>query len=321
MRAAIAGAGALAVMLASAGAPPAGAVALACGPATLTTLSSFDAAVANNIYRGELAGTETTLDISHVTTASDLLAAVAAGNRAATLTAVKRIVYHHFWHIVRLRVLDPSGRLLGDFGGPYVIAPVTGALHAAGKVIGSFVMSVQDDVGFTKLETRAVGDPIAIYVGGRRVTELGADFPATEPAAGLLALDGAQYGLVALPYNAFPTGTLDALIAVPQPPVALATQSCAAVGLGETERVVKRIANRFHPLAAAYGNFVELVHAETGAVVVVRIGLRAIAGSEGPGPAALPQSGTVVYQGRTWSVFSFEPTPPARVFVLVPQTV
>ena len=53
--------------------------------------------------------------------------------------------------------------------------------------------------------------------------------------------------------------------------------------------------------------------------MVVRIGLRSIAGSEGPGPPTLPLSGTVSYQGRTWSVFSFAPTPPARIFVLVPQ--
>jgi hypothetical protein len=321
MRAAIAGAAAAALMLASAGPPAAGALGVACGPATLTTLSSLDAAVANNIYRGEVGGSETKVDIGHVTTAFDLLAAVAAGNSVATLTAVKRIVYHHFWHIVRLRVLDPKGKLLGDFGGPYVIAPVTGALRSGGRVIGSYVMSVQDDVGFTKLETRAVGDPIAIYIGGRRVTEMGADFPTAEPVAGPLALDGAQYGAVALQYNAFPTGTLDALIAVPQPTLAVEAQSCAGVALVETERVVKRIASRFHPLAANYGNFVETVHADTGALVVVRIGLRAIAGSGGPGPAVLPPIGSVAYQGRTWSVFSFEPTPPARIFVLVQQSV
>ena len=321
MGTAIAGAAAAAVMLTSAGPPAAGAAGVACGPATLATLSSLDAAVATNIYRGELGGSETNVDIGHVTTAPDLLAAVAAGNSAATLTAVKRIVYHHFWHIVRLRVLDSTGKLLADFGGPYVIAPVTEPLRLGGKVIGSFVMSVQDDVGFTKLETRAVGDPIAIYVGGRRAAELGADFPVAEPAAGPLTLDGTQYGAVALHYNAFPTGTLDALLAVPQPAVALEAQSCAAVALGETERVVKRIASRFHPLAALYANFVETVHAETGALVVVKIGLRAIAGSEGPGPATLPQSGTVLYEGQTWSVFSFEPTPPARIFVLVQQSV
>jgi hypothetical protein len=284
------------------------------------TLSSFDATVANNIYRGELGGSETNVDIGHVTTAPDLLAAVASGNSVATLTAVKRIVYHHFWHIVRLRVLGPSGKLLADFGGPYVIAPVTGTLRLAGNVIGSYVMSVQDDVGFTKLETHAVGDPIAIYVGGRRVTEIGADFPAVEPTVSALALDGAQYGLVTLHYNAFPTGTLDALLAVPQPTIQLQAQSCAAVALGETERVVKRIASRFHPLAARYANFVETVHSETGALVVVRIGLRAIAGV-GPGRVPRPQCGSVVYESRTWSVFSFAPTPPARIFVLVQQSV
>jgi hypothetical protein len=319
VRASIASTAAAVVMLASAGPPAAGDVGVACGPATLTTLSSFDATVANNIYRGELGGSETKVDIGQVTTAPDLLAAVAAGNSAATLTAVKRIVYHPFWHIVRLRVLDSGGKLLADFGGPYVIAPVTGALRSGGTVIGSFVMSVQDDVGFTKLEGHAVGDPIAVYVGGRRVAEIGGDFPAVEPTASSLALGGVQYGVVTLHYNAFPTGTLDALLAVPNPTLQLDSQSCAAVSLAETERVVKRIASRFHPLAARYGNFVETVHADTGALVVVRIGLRAIAGNQGP--AALPQSGTVAYQGRNWSVFSFEPTPPARIFVLVQQSV
>jgi len=293
---------------------------LACGPTTLTTLTSVDSNVATNIYRGELGGSETNIDIGHVTTSAALLAAVAADNRAATLTVVKRLVYHHFWHIVRLRVLDATGQLLADFGGPYVIAPVSGTLKEDGRVIGSFVLSVQDDIGFTKLESRAVGDPIAIYVGGRRVAEMGADFPLAQPTASALTLAGAGYGLVAMTYNAFPTGTLVAVLGVPVPGLALQSQSCAAISLSENERVVKRIAARFTPLAARYGNFVETVHADTGAIVVVRIGLRAIAGSEGPGPPALPDTGAVSYQGRMWSVFSFEPTPPARIFVLVPQT-
>jgi hypothetical protein len=319
--AALAGAAAAALAGAGASAPGASAAVAACGPATLSTLSSIDAAVASNIYRGELGGSETEIDIGHVTTAPDLLAAVAADNAAATATAVKRLVYHHFWHIVRLRVLDASGKLLADFGGPYVIAPVPGTLRSAGRVIGSFVLSVQDDVGFTKLESRAVGDPIGIYLGGKRVVEVGGDFPIKQPSGSSLTLGGVAYGLISLTYNAFPTGTLVAVLAVPEPALTLSAQSCANVSLEETERVVKRIAARFHPLAARYGNFVETVHADTGATVVVRIGLRAIAGSEGPGPPALPQSGPVNYQGKVWSVFSFAPTPPARIFVLIPQTI
>ncbi|HEY1777152.1 MAG TPA: hypothetical protein VGG41_13415 [Solirubrobacteraceae bacterium] len=292
---------------------------LACGPATLATLTALDSSVATNIYRGELGGSETEIDLSHVGTSAALLAAVAADNQASTLTVVKQLVYHPFWHIVRLRVLDAAGKLLADVGGAYVIAPVSRPLKQNGRVIGSFVMSVQDDTGFTKLESRAVGDPIAIYIGGRRILDLGADFPLAQPTSARLTLDGTSYGLVADTYNAFPTGTLVAVIAVPAPTLVQESQSCASVSLAETERVVKRIAARFDPLAARYGNFVETVHADTGAVVVVRIGLRAIAGSEGPGPPALPQTGPVSYQGKIWSVFSFAPTPPARIFVLVPQ--
>ena len=89
-----------------------------------------------------------------------------------------RLVYHPIWHIVRLRVLDAAGHVLADIGGPYVIAPVPGVLRPDGRAIGSFVMSVQDDVGFTKLETHAVGDPIGIYY--RRAAsspQLGARLP------------------------------------------------------------------------------------------------------------------------------------------------
>jgi hypothetical protein len=315
-------AAALAAALAVAGGgAPASAQPAECGPATAATLATLDAQFATNIYKGELGGSETQVDLGHVTTAPDLLAAVAAGNVKATVDAVKRIVYHPFWHIVRLRVLDASGKLLADFGGPYVIAPVSGVLRSGGKVIGSFVMSVQDDVGFTKLETHAVGDPIAVYVGGDLVASIGAPFPKAEPAAdaGTLVLGGVTYSAQTLVYNAFPSGTLDALLAVPAPTLAQTAEPCATVALGETERVVKRIGARFRPLAALYSNFVETVHADTGAVVVVRIGLRAIAGTAA-GPAALPRSGTVSYEGRQWSVFSFDPTPPARIFVLVAQS-
>jgi hypothetical protein len=305
--------------LASPVAPASAQVATACGPSTLATISALDGEIATNIYHGELGGSETEIDLGHITTAPDLLAAVTADDAAATMTAVKRIVYHPFWHIVRLRVFDASGKLLADFGGPYVIAPVNGTLVSGGKTIGSFVMSVQDDVGFTKLEIHAVDDPIGIYVAGRRVAQLGADFPRLQPTATALTLDGTDYATTTLTYNAFPTGTLQAVLAVPLPAAALSAESCANVALGEIARVSRRIAARFYPLAARYSDFAVTVHADTGAVVIVRIGLRVIAGSAGPGPPVLPTDGSVSYEGKTWLVYSFAPTPPARVYVLVAQ--
>jgi len=295
------------------------AVAAPCGAATVPTLAALDGRIATNIYGGEVGGSETQVDLHHVTGAPDLLAAVASGDAAATVAAVKRIVYHPFWHIVRLRVLDAAGALLADFGGPFVIAPVDGTLVAGGTTIGSFVMSVQDDVGFTKLEMHAVGDPIAIYLGGHLVASLGARFPRVQPIAPRLRLSGSAYAFQSETYNAFPTGTLTAVLAIPIPPPAVTAKSCAAVTLAETRRVVLRIAARYHPLAARYTNFVETAHADTGVLVIVRIGLRVIAGSGGPGPLAIPTAGTVSYLGRIWSVFSFAPTPPARVYVLVAQ--
>ena len=292
-----------------------------CGASTTATLETVDGMVASNIDRGELGGSETQADLEHVEAAPDLLAAVAADNARATEKAVERLVYHQGWHIVRLRVLDSSGNLLADFGGPAVIAPVPGVLRsAAGATIGTFVMSVQDDVGFTKLEVRAIGDPIGIYVGGLLVAQLGGSFPKQEPAGTDVLLRGVHYAADRLTFTAFPIGTLDAVIAVPAPAPSLVRESCAMVGVAEIGRVAERLSLRFHPLVSSYGNYVEVVHSETGAIVVVRIGLRAIAGSEGSGPLALPSRGTVSYEGRLWSVFSFAPTPPATIYLLIPAT-
>ncbi len=310
----------LAAAAVAAGAPAAsGQPAVACGAATTSTLEAIDAMVANNIDRGELGGAETQSDLGRIVSDPDLLAAVAADNIPETVRAVARIVYHHFWHIVRLRVLDASGNLLADVGGPYVIAPVVGVLRSAsGSQIGSFVMSVQDDVGFTKLERRALDDPIGIYVAGALVAHSGAAFPRRQPSVSALRLGGVHYTAETLSFGAFPSGTLEAVIAVPLASAVLRSESCATVQVGEITRVAQRLALRFHPLAASYNNFVELVHADTGAVVVVRIGLRTIAGSVGgPGPPALPSGGTVSYDGRIWSVVSFAPTPPATVYLLI----
>ena len=298
----------------------------ACGASTLATISTVDAMVATNIYRGELGGlgdVETLKDLDRVTRAADLLAAVVADNRAATLRAVKRIVYHPFWHIVRLRVLDAAGRMLADVGGPYVIAPVMGVLQSpGGLVVGSFVMSVQDDLGFAKLERRFVGDPIGIYVHGRLALERGGRFPKIAPTGARATLGGVVYGAVTRTYNAFPTGTLNAVIAVPMPATAVTERPCTAVKVGEIGRVAERIAALFQPtLAAHYAALVEVAAAYTGATVLVRIGLRAIATSDGLGPTTLPlpHNGTVSYLGQSWSVFSFAPTPPARIYVLLAQ--
>ena len=196
-----------------------------CGAATATTVQSVVGSVATNIYRGELIGGEVFANANRVASSARLLAAVASGRRSAVYGAVHALVYHPIWHIVRLRVLDAAGHVLADIGGPFIIAPVAGVLRSGGRTIGSFLMSVQDDVGFTKLETHAAGDPIGIYYQGGLVASLGAHFPALAPSAATMTVGSVAYSVIDETYNAFPKGTLTAVILVPPPPAAWASQT------------------------------------------------------------------------------------------------
>ena len=290
----------------------------ACGSASTATIAAVDATIVSDIYRNELAGTEVSFDLAQITGAHDLLAAVTTHNQAATLKAVQRIVYHPAWHIVRLRVLDSSGQLLADVGGPYVIAPVSGVLRSGGHIVASFAMSVQDDAGETKLETRFLGDPIGIYVSGRLVAERNGNLPSSPPRGAQLTLGGVSYRPVFETDNAFPSGTLDEVVLVAPASAAVATRSCAAVRTGEFGRVAERFAKLAQSLSQHYPGYATTVSIYTGAEVFVRAGARQLASSGGAGPASLPTSGTVSYRGKSWLVFSFEPAASTRVYLLVP---
>jgi len=304
---------------AASSAQPAG----ACGASTSATLASVAALVANNIDRGELSGSETQVDLGHVTSNTALLAAVAADDIPATARAVSRIVYHHFWHIVRLRVLDAAGNVLADVGGPDVIAPVDGVLRSAsGATVGSFVMSVQDDIGVTKLETRFVGDPIGFYLRGELVASLGGPaFPTLQPRGPWLTIAGRRYYALTLTYEAAPSGTLHAVLLVGRPPAALAAESCGAIRAGEFGRVAMRLTHLLGPLAQHWYGYAYWVHIYTGAAVFVRSpdGTQ-LASSDGSDPPSLPASGTLSYEGQSWLVYSFDPLPPTLVYLLVPAS-
>ena len=289
-----------------------------CGAGAQSTIAAVDAAASDRIYGNELAGTEVSFDSAQVSGAPDLLAAVAADNTVAAQAAVSRLVFHPAWHIVRLRALDAAGRILADVGGPYVIAPVSGALRLHGRTVGRYVMSVQDDTGYTKLETRFVGNPIAVYVAARLVAERSAAFPPAPPSGPQLTLDGVDYRVLRETYRAFPSGTLDAVILVAPPPAQVALKPCTTVRAGEFGRIAERFASLAFSLPEHYPGFARTVAIYTGADVFVRRGATQLAATGGAGPATLPNSGTVSYHGHRWLVFSFEPRPSTRVYVLAP---
>jgi hypothetical protein len=290
-----------------------GAGAKAC-PSAGAAISAVDRAAALRIYAGELHGAETMADIGHVTRSPALLSAMAGSNPAAIQAAVHGLVYAPRWHIVRLRVLK-AGKVLADVGGPYIIAPVTGTLRLHGRTVGSYVMSVQDDVGFVKLVSRFIGAPIDIYRNGVFLMGTLKPAPQAMSTGTTVTVAGSTYRASVMQAGAFPGGSLEIALFVKEP--ATASGSCSTVRSAAWGSVAAHIAARFKPLSRHYKDLVDVVRSTTSGVAVVRAGSTQIAG--GPGPARLPLSGTVTYRGRPWSVFSFEPVPPTRIYMLTPK--
>jgi hypothetical protein len=312
-------AAAIAALGASAG-PAAAVASSACGAATTGAVAAVDAAVTTNIYANELGGQEVSDDLALITGSQRLIDAVTSQDLKAVHQAASALVYHPTWHIVALRVLDSAGGVLADVGGKFVIAPVSGVLRSAsGEQIGSFVMSVQDDAGVTKLESDSVGDPIGIYYKGPLVASLGARFPRKAPTGSSLRIGRVTYRTVWLTYNAYPSGTLRALLLVRPAQRATTRQPCSSVRANEFGRVARRLTTLLGPISQHFSGYSYWVHIYTGAEVFVRNpdGTQ-LAASDGSTPPPLPQSGSFSYQNQDWLVYSFVPVAAARVYLLVP---
>jgi hypothetical protein len=288
----------------------------ACGAASTATIAGVDEIAARGIYEGELHGREVSADIAHVTGSQELLGALASNSTPAVYEAVHTIVYTPHWHIVRLRVLQ-AGRVVADVGGPDVIAPISGTLRWKGRKVGTYVMSVQDDAGYVKLVSRFIGVPIDLYRSGLFLMGTLQPAPAKLSAGASVDVHSSTYAVDLLRTQAFPSGNLDVALLVPKHASKLPGSSCASLQLAAWGSIAMHIAARLHPLASHYQALVDTVQGTSGGLVYVRSGSRRLAG--GAGPARIPRHGTVTYAGRTWSVFSWEPAPPTRVFFLTPS--
>jgi len=287
----------------------------ACGPAAATTIAAIDTGVAQGIYSQELHSREVSRDVAHVTGSQPLLSALASGEEAAVKTAVHAIVYTPHWHIVRLRVVK-AGRVIADVGGPDVIAPVSGTLRSNGRALATYVMSVQDDLGYVKLVSRFIGIPVDLYRNGAFLMGTLAPAPRVPSAATTVRIRGTSFLLEPLSARAFPAGSLQVALLIPTPSAAVSAASCASVALATWGSIAIHVAARLEPLQDHYQALVDVLHGTTGGPAYVRSGSTLIAG--GRLPRQLPTSGLVSYGGRTWSVFSWEPVPPARVYFLTP---
>ncbi len=287
-----------------------------CGSASTATSAGVDTLVARRIYADELSGTEVSADIAHITGSGQLLTALQRSDQPAVYAAVHAIVYAPHWHIVRLRILQ-HGRVLADIGGPDIIAPIYGALRVNGRTVGTYVMSVQDDLGYVKLVSRFIGIPIDLYRAGTLLMGTLKPPPASVGNGESLTVGQNNYQAVVLRTTAFPTGTLKVALFVPASASTSAARSCASVRLAAWGNVARHVAARFTPLSTHYGDLRDVLQWLSGGLVFVRSGSVRLAGA---GPASIPHQGTVKYRGRTWAVFSWEPLPSARIYLLTPTT-
>jgi hypothetical protein len=298
-------------------APPPGAVA-ACGARAARTRAGAAGFVARRIYGRELSSPEVRSDQHQVESYGPLLGALAGGNRAAVSEAVTSLVFSHT-HVVRLRI-SRRGSVLADVGGPLILAPVGGSLRFHGRTVGHYLLSVQDDSGYAKLESRYVGYPLIMRQGAHRLPVEGTFSPGAAfiPDRGPVSFHGANDQVFSFAAQAYPSGPLRISLLVPGS--ASSSASCATVRIAELNRISQRIWRRFTLVGAPLSAFVSTMGSLVGALSYVRSGSRQLSGTTHPGPPRLPPAGTVRYHGATYLVFSFAATArgaPVRAYELV----
>lgn len=274
-----------------------------CGTSANEVLGRTAGAVATRIYSAELSSSEVSTDKREVEGYAPLLQAVAAGETPAITVAVTHLVYSGT-HIVRLRVTTGT-KVLADVGGPYIIAPVAGTLRLEGRTIARYVLSVQDDLGYVKLETRYIGVPLVMRAYGRGVPIEGlVPGPTDIPESGPVRYRGVVYRAFSFDAQAFPSGTLRISLLVPLP-AGLARESCLTIESHELGTVAQRISRRFALAPSDFAKYVRLVDTMTDGRAYVRQGSRQLAGAPGGTPGSLPHAGRVRFHGTTYAVSSF----------------
>jgi hypothetical protein len=221
---------------------------------------------------------------------------------------------------VRLRV-SRGNEVLADVGGPDILAPVSGQLRRGGRIVGRYVLSVQDDLGYVKLVTRFIGVPLVLRAGSRPLQVAGTLMPGppSVPSHGPVSYRHTTYEAFSLSAQAFPRGPLRISLLVPLPS-SLARSTCNEIKVAELGDVAQRITRRFTLSPANFSSYIRATRPLTGGLIYIRSGSRQFAGSPQPGPGRLPDRGTVSYRGRTYGVFSFTAATevgPVRIYHLL----
>ncbi|MEP6953313.1 MAG: hypothetical protein ABI950_04525 [Solirubrobacteraceae bacterium] len=170
--------------------------ALTCAPSADQTRARAIGAVGERLYQAEASGRATQRVLRHVARDARFLHTVAHADARALRAEIVHLFRGRTLHVVRIRAVTATGRLVNDVGGPYVLAPASTPLRLGGRAIGRATLSIQDDTGFVKLMQRFTGAVIELRTPAGRVP--GGNVPAP----------GRAYWRAGFDARAFPAGPL-----------------------------------------------------------------------------------------------------------------
>jgi hypothetical protein len=161
--------------------------------------------VATRLYRGELSGAKTKATVALVERDPAFRQAVAHGNPAATRAAIVSLFRAHL-HVVRVRAFLGS-RLVFDLGGPFVLAPAEGMVrNASGRVVGHFLLSIQDDLGYVLLTHGFTGAQVLLRQSSRQLMGTLSPGPQSIPDRGPVSYGGQTYQAFSFTGRSFSSG-------------------------------------------------------------------------------------------------------------------
>jgi hypothetical protein len=195
-------------------------LASACAPTPAETAIDAIGQTAKKIYIEEQSGAATMSVVRDFERSHAFQQAVATDDPIAAREAIDAF-FKTTLHVVRVRA-TLGEKLVVDVGGPHVLAPIRGDVrNARGQIVGHFLLSVQDDLGYVILTHRFTGSQVLLYEDPTHPEEIVGSIspaPANVPARGTILYDGVRYRGYSFNAQAFPEGPLRVSLLIPPVP-------------------------------------------------------------------------------------------------------
>jgi hypothetical protein len=186
----------------------------ACASTPAQTAADAIGATAMRIYRQEQTGAATRAVVLAFERSHAFQEAVATDNPLATRAAIVAF-FEGTLHVVRVRA-TLGEKLVADVGGPHVLAPIRGDVrNAHGQIVGHFLLSVQDDLGYVILAQRFAGAQVFLSQNKQLVLGSTSFLPPSIPKHGEMLYRGIRYYTYSFTAEAFPKGTLEVSLLIP----------------------------------------------------------------------------------------------------------